>query len=237
VPLITAPFQRQINWSIDLVQVVSDNLREKQSLLKENTFLRSELLLANTQLQRLSFLEQENSQLRVLLNLAKQFKSRFLAAQVLSMAVDSVGQQVTIDKGKINDLYSGQPVIDAYGLFGQVISLESEFSKVILVTDVKSAIPVIVSRNGIQAIAVGTGHIDSLELINTPETTDVIEGDILVTSETGQRFPAGYAVGTIRSIKHIPGERFIKVLITPSAHINSSRNVLLVWTHTAQNKK
>jgi rod shape-determining protein MreC len=237
VPFITAPFQREINWSIDFFKVIADNLKEKQALLKEINFLRSELLLTNTQLQRLDFLAQENSQLNTLLNLTKQLKTKFLAAKLLSMPVDSVTQQITIDKGEVNGLYIGQPVVDAYGLFGQVISVEPEFSKVLLVTDVKSAVPVIVVRNGVQSIAVGTGYIDSLELINTPETTDIKEGDVLVTSGTGHRFPAGYTIGTIRLIKHTSGERFVKVFITPSAHINSSINVLLVWFHEVQNKK
>lgn len=238
VPSITMPFQRKMNWSIDLVQIVSDNLKRQQILLKENALLRSELLLANTQLQRLSFLEQENSQLRVLLKLAKQLKTKVLAAHLLSMAVDNFKQQVTIDKGKLDGLYAGQPVVDAYGLFGQVISVGSEFSKILLVTDVKSAIPVIIVRSGVHAIAVGTGHTDSLELINIPETTDIKEGDVLATSETGKRFPAGYTVGIVRSIKHTAGERFINAVITPSAHINSSRDVLLLWTnYIVQSKK
>jgi rod shape-determining protein MreC len=231
VPFVTAPFQRDLNWSINLVKLVSDSLKEKQTLLKEAAVLRSELLLTNTQLQRLNFLEQENSQLRALLNLTKQLKTKFLAANLLSMPVDSVTQQIIIDKGSVDGLYLGQPVIDAYGILGQVVTVEPEFSKVLLVTDVKSAVPVVVVRNSIQCIVVGTGRVDSLELINTPETTDIKEGDVLVTSGTGQRFPVGYIVGTIRSIKHILGERFIKVLITPNAHINSIRNVLLVWPH------
>ncbi|CAL7964305.1 Cell shape-determining protein MreC [Gammaproteobacteria bacterium] len=233
LPFITAPLSRVINWPIDLVQTFSGNLASKQLLLKENAGLRLELLLTNAKLQRLGFLEQENFQLRTLLNSSQQLKTKFLVAQLLVFAAGGLDQQITIDKGKMDGLYVGQPVVDAYGLFGQVISIGSKVSKILRITDAKSAVPVMIVRNGIQVIAIGTGRGDSLELINAPETIDIKEGDFLVTSGMGQRFPAGYAVGSVKMIKHILGERFIKVLITPSARVNSSQNVLLLWTGLA----
>jgi rod shape-determining protein MreC len=140
-----------------------------------------------------------------------------------------------INKGKTDGIYVGQPVIDAHGLFGQVTLVGPKFSKVLLVTDVKSAIPVTIVRNGVQAIATGTG--DGIELINISETIDIKEGDFLVTSGMGQRFPAGYAVGVVQAIKRVAGERFMKVLLTPSAHIKSSRNVLLIWSNPVMHLK
>jgi len=230
LPFVTIPLSHVINWPIDLVQAFSGNLASKQLLLKENASLRLELLLANTKLQQLGFLEQENFQLHVLLNSSRQLKTKFLVAQLSVFAASGLDQQITIDKGKIDGLYVGQPVIDAYGLFGQVVSVGPKVSKILRITDAKSAVPVMIVRNGIQVIAIGTGHSNNLELINAPETIDIKEGDFLVTSGMGQRFPAGYAVGSVKMIKHILGEQFIKVLITPSARVNSSQNVLLLWT-------
>lgn len=237
LPFIATPFSRVVNWPIDLVQAFSERITSRQLLLKENADLRSELLLAKTTLQRLDFLEQENFQLRILLNSSKQLKTKFVVAQLSTVTAGGLNQQITIDKGKTDGLYVGQPVIDAYGLFGQVISVESKVSKIMRITDAKSAVPVMIVRNGIQVIAIGTGHSDSLELINAPETIDIKEGDFLVTSGMGQRFPAGYAVGSVKAIKRISGERFVKVLITPSAQINSSQNVLLLWTNFVQPQK
>ena len=45
----------------------------------------------------------------------------------------------------------------------------------------------------------------------------------------GQRYPAGYPVGVVRHIAHIAGQRFTEVNVQPSAHINRSQQVLLVW--------
>jgi rod shape-determining protein MreC len=224
------PIQRVINFPGYLLQTFSSNFSSRQSLFEENARLRSELLLIHAQLQRLSFLEQENSQLHVLLNSAKQLNAKFLVAQVKSLTAGVFDKSVAVDKGKTEGLYVGQPVLDAYGLFGQVILVESKISTVLLVTDMKSAVPVIIVRNGVQTIAVGTGYDDRLELVNATETMDVKEGDFLVTSGIGRRFPAGYAVGTVKEVKRITGERFMKVLVVPSAHMDSSKNVLLIWT-------
>lgn len=228
-PFVAVVFNRVINWPTNLIITISSNLASKRALLKDNIFLRSELLETNVKLQRLGFLEQENSQLRTLLNLTKQIKNKFLVAQLLTLVVNGFNKQILVDKGEVDGVYEGQPVIDADGLFGQIISVGSEASKVLLITDVKSAVPAKVVRNGMQAIVVGTGHIDSLELINISETADVKPGDSLVTSGIGYRFPPGYSIGVVKEVKHIPGERFVKVLLTPNSRINSSSNVLLIW--------
>ncbi len=234
---MTAPLVRLINWPVDLVQILSGNLASRQLLLKKNTDLRLELLLANAKLQRLGFLEQENFQLRALLNASRELKTKFLVAQLSVFTTGVLDQQITVDKGKPDGLYVGQPVIDAYGLFGQVISVGSKVSKILCITDAKSATPAMIVRNGVQVIAIGAGYSNQLELINAPETIDIKEGDFLVTSGMGQRFPAGYAVGSVTMVKHILGERFMRVLIAPSARVNSSQNVLLLWTSFAMLQK
>lgn len=221
---VATPTQKIINLPTDFVSAVLENLSSKRKLIKENASLHSELLLAYVELQKLKYLEQENLQLSALLKLSKQLKTKFVIA-----TVSNLGKYTIVDKGKNNNLFIGQLVVDAHGLFGQVIAIEPNFSTILLITDIKSAIPVIITRNGVQAISIGTGHDNSLELVNIPETTDIKTGDFLVTSGVGQRFPKGYAVGNVREIKHAPGERFIKVLITPSARINSSKNVLLAY--------
>ena len=84
----------------------------------------------------------------------------------------------------------GQPVLDASGLMGQVVEVLPYAARVLLLTDVTHSIPVQVNRNGLRAIAVGTGNPDYLELRHVAETADIKAGDLLVSSGLGQRFPA-----------------------------------------------
>lgn len=207
-------------------------------MLEENSRLNAELLLANVKLQRLEFLEHENSQLRSLLHYSKQIKGKILVSQLLLSVVDKFGQQITVDKGKEQGVYVGQPALDAHGLLGQVIAVEDNISRVLLITNRKSAIPVMIIRNELLAIAVGTDDGDYLELINVSETADIKVGDSLVTSGLEGRFSAGYQVGIVKEIKHIVGERFVKVLVQPVAQVNSGNlHVLLIWPDLVEKTK
>ncbi|MCB1785521.1 MAG: rod shape-determining protein MreC, partial [Gammaproteobacteria bacterium] len=84
--------------------------------------------------------------------------------------------------------------------------------------------------NGLRTIAVGTGRIDQLRLPYLPTNSDIVEGDLLVTSGLGGKFPPGYPVATVTQIDRSPDAPFSTVLAQPRAHLDRSREVLLVWT-------
>jgi rod shape-determining protein MreC len=100
----------------------------------------------------------------------------------------------------------------------------------LLITDPQHSTPVVINRNGIRAIASGTrDSLHMLQLNNVPNTADVQVGDLLFTSGLGGRFPAGYPVGIVKSIATDPGKPFADILVTPTAQIDRSRNLLLVF--------
>ena len=131
-------------------------------------------------------------------------------------------------------VYVGQPLLDAAGLMGQVVEAGAHVSRVVLITDATHAIPVQVNRNGVRAIAEGVGRLDSLELRHVATTTDIKVGDLLVTSGLGQRFPAGYPVAVVDEVTRDPGQAFTLVKATPSAALDRSRHVLLVYTKAVE---
>lgn len=220
LPLVVAPFYQIINWPISTAKNVLNNLSLKRQLVNENEYLRSQLLLNQVSLQKLQALEQENIQLHALLKSAVGLKQDFLAAKFTKFNI--------LDRGRLDSVFIGQSVVDAYGLIGQVILVEKNLSKVLLVSDVKSAIPAMIVRSGVQVIAIGLGDRGNLGLVNISETMDIKEGDLLVTSSRGERFPSGIAIGKITAIEHIPGNRFVKVSASINAHVGDSKNVLLV---------
>jgi rod shape-determining protein MreC len=103
-------------------------------------------------------------------------------------------------------------------------------SRVLLLTDTTHSIPVQVNRNGLRAIASGTGNPERLELRHVADTADIKEGDLLVSSGLGQRFPAGYPVATVKEVIHDSGQPFAIVRAVPTAALNRSRYLLLVFT-------
>jgi rod shape-determining protein MreC len=137
---------------------------------------------------------------------------------------------VLINKGANSGVFEGQPVLDANAVMGQVIRTNPFSSLVLLITDSDHALPVEVNRNGLRTIAAGTGLGHELELLHIPKNADIRVGDLLVTSGMGGRFPPGYPVARVSAVRHEPDNPFTAVAAEPTARLDRSREVLLVWT-------
>jgi rod shape-determining protein MreC len=136
---------------------------------------------------------------------------------------------VIVDKGNKDGVYIGQPVLDAYGVLGQVIRVGQMTSTILLITDSSHALPLQSNRSGSRAIGVGTHAFNQLELANVTNNADIKTGDLMITSGLGGRFPAGYPVGVVSHVQRDRSQPFAHVILLPSAHIDSAREVLLVW--------
>jgi rod shape-determining protein MreC len=167
--------------------------------------------------------------LKALLQSSRQIKNKTLIAELLAIASEPFVNQVIINKGKQDGVYVGQPVLDANGVLGQVIQAGPLTSRVLLINDPHSGVAVQNGRNGTRAVAVGDSYSDKMRLLYVPKTADIKVGDIFITSGLGGRFPEGYPVGKVVNINTDPAHEFATVYLQPSAHLNSSRQVLLVW--------
>ncbi len=202
-------------------------------LVADNRHLREERRLMQAQVQKLAALETENARLRNLLGSSSKVGSSVLVAELLAVDLDPYRQQVIINKGENDKVYAGQPVIDAHGVMGQIIHTGPYTSTALLITDPSHALPVQINRTGLRTVVSGTGSPERLSLLFIPTTADVREGDQVFTSGLGGRFPPDYPVGTVVSVQRTPGQAFAQVDARPSARIDRSREVLLVW-HSRQ---
>lgn len=227
IPL--TPLQYAVSWPIQLINKTRVMLTSHDSLVQENLDLRSEALLLRAQVQRLIAIESENNQLKALMRSSTQVQGKVLIANLLSVDSDPFVKQVTLDKGSRDNVFVGQPVLDAYGVMGQITQVFPLTSRVLLVNDVHQGVPVKINRNGLRAIATGDSYTGKLRLVNIPQTADVKVDDILVTSGLGDHYPEGYPVGQIISVVRDPGLQFATIIVEPSARLNRSREVLLIW--------
>ena len=202
----------------------------RQTLLEQNRELRGENLRLRAELQKYESLQAENMRLRDLVDSSFKVGDRVLVAELSSVDLDPYKQQVIINKGSVSGAFEGQPVLDAHAVMGQVTSVTPFSSTVLLITDSSHALPVQVLRNGLRTIALGTGRVDQLKLPYLPTNSDIVEGDLLVTSGLGGKFPPGYPVAEVTRIDRSPDAPFSFVLAQPRAHLDRSREVLLVWT-------
>ncbi|WP_281254005.1 rod shape-determining protein MreC [Solemya velesiana gill symbiont] len=213
------------NWVTEVFATRNHLESENQRLHKENLHFRARQ-------QKFAALEEENMRLRNLLESSFKVGERILIAELIAVDLDPYRQQVLINKGNTSGAYKGQPVLDADAVMGQVVHVNRYNSTVLMITDASHALPVQVNRNGLRTIAMGTGRINELELPHLPNNADIEVGDLLVTSGLGGRFPPGYPVAEVVSVEREPQQPFAVIKAQPSAHLDRTREALLVWTLT-----
>lgn len=228
--LITSPLQYVLGAPTATGQWLGQLFASRQSLQEENDRLKARDLLLEGRLQKMAALEAENQRLRALLDSAFKVSERVLVAELLEVDLEPFSQRIVINKGSQDEVYVGQPLLDASGVVGQVVHVAPFTSTAMLITDASHALPVRVNRNGLRAIAVGTGSPTRLELLHLPVNADIEPGDLLVTSGLGGRFPPGYPVAVVDKVNRNAAESFATVIARPVAKLEQSREVLLVWT-------
>ena len=214
-----------LDWS-------ASRFTSRQALLEENEKLTSQMTLMNEKLQRFVVLQQENENLRKLLDAPVRGNMHRMIAELMAVDNNPYSHQIMINKGAIHDVYEGQSVLDDTGIVGQILEVGTTNSRVLLLSDITHAIPVRVSRNNVRLVASGTGSLQELTLEHVAHSADIQEGDLLVSSGLGKVFPEGYPVGMIESIIRDESKPFASVKITPAAQLDRLKYLLLLWPET-----
>jgi rod shape-determining protein MreC len=208
---------------------LNESLSSRKNLLAQLERQREQLLALSHTAQRYRTLKADNDRMRVLLGSKEKLPGSVLIAEIVSARSTPSSHQVIIDKGAADGLQVGQAVLDAEGLFGQLVEVGNTTSRVLLLIDKDHAVPVQVTRNGARSIAGGTGSRDSLVLENVPVSIDIMVGDLLETSGLGGRFPVGYPVAEVTSVVLDATSVFAEVKVRPLARTNQSRFLLVVF--------
>jgi rod shape-determining protein MreC len=221
------PLQYFASLPSRLFQNTDTTIVTRKQLLADNALLKHENLELKARLLKLESLEQENERLRTLMRASSAVGEEILIAEVVK--VDQDKQQILINKGEANKVYVGQPVIDAQGVMGQVTEVNRYASVVLLISDPGHALPVQSNRGGTRAIAQGKGKPNELDLLHIPNNTGLKVGDLLITSGLGGVFPRNYPVAVVSEVIVQNSKPFAKVTATPTALLDKSREVLLLW--------
>lgn len=231
---VVAPFYQITNVPTRVNDWRKDTFVSHADLKIENEALKTELLIHQRKLQQLASLAAENVRLRQLLNASQILQDTVLIAELIGVSPNPLSHKVIINRGSHDGAFKGQPVLDAFGLMGQVTEVGENASTVLLISDATHAIPVQVNRNGVRAIAEGTGDLNSLSLRHVSANTDIRAGDLLVSSGMGERFPVGYPVAEVMQVVRDPGKAFLTVIAKPMAKLDRSRHLLLVFENRDQ---
>lgn len=226
--LLITPLQWVVDTPAQVADELSDVLVTRSQLVDDNRRLRQEALLLKQRVLQFASLTAENVRLRELMAGRQKLAEDVMLTELIGVNPDPFQHQIILNRGSEDSAYIGQAVLDSGGVMGQIVELSLYTSRAMLITDSRHAIPVEVNRNGFRSIALGNGSVNQLELGHVPDTADIKEGDLLVTSGLGGRFPRGYPVAAVISVKRDPGQPFAVVKVRPTARLNKSRHILLV---------
>jgi rod shape-determining protein MreC len=224
------PVYHVVEWPVRAIRNLFTQFQSRQSLREENQRLRDLLLYQEGALQRLATLTEENRRLRGLFEGAQGQEFEYHFAELLRVDLDPFSHKVLIDRGSRDGVTRGQAVIDGAGVMGQVEDVHFHYSTVRLISDPNHALPVQINRTGLRTVAFGSGETGNLNLPSVPREADVREGDLIVTSGLGDRFPGGYPVARVTAINREEGLTFAQVVAEPLAALGRGREVLLIST-------
>lgn len=226
-----------LQWAVQAPLVAWDSLREtlatRTRVEAENVRLAADNLTLRLKLLRFESLEQENQRLRAMRESSARVVQRTLVAEIVRVDLDPFRQRVLVNKGTRDGVFRGQAALDANGIFGQVTRAGPVSAEIIAITDPEHAIPVQVNRTGARTIALGTGRSGLLSLPYLPQNSDVVAGDLLVSSGLGGVYPPGYPVGRVTDVTRDPAQPLLAVAAEPLAALDRDPELLLAWFDSA----
>lgn len=169
-------------------------------------------------------LERQLADLGALARIVASREMQSVAGRVVSTSHGAMVRTVTIDAGRLDGVRSGYPVVNGDGVVGRVVDAGRGGARVLLLSDFASRVPVVVGRDGVQAILVGdSGARPRLEFL--ADDAAIAEGDSVETSGVGGVYPRGLAIGRVvrdhdrwRVALHarLDALEFVSVLIFPT---------------------
>lgn len=224
---IIAPFQKLIKGTANvtegiwlkyfaLVNVYEENFRLKKKIetLRMENYRYEEQLATHDRLQKL-------------LQLKKRINWPVMAAQVIGRDPSGWFKSVIIDKGKKSGLKVNMPVVNASGVVGRLVSVSPNYAKILLIIDQNSAVDSIIQRSRANGIVKGVSS-KVCKLDYVVKTSDVVAGDIVVTSGLGRVYPKGLPVGKVISVVNVPGELFRDIKVEPTVDFSKLEELLII---------
>ncbi|MCD6047634.1 MAG: mreC [Gammaproteobacteria bacterium] len=210
---------------------VRDYFTLQHELVHDKKNWQDQKLVLQAKLQELNALKAQNEELKSLLKAsAVQQNQKYMMVRIIGLKGEGSEHEVLINAGSDAGISSGQALVAADGIIGQVIQTTPINSRVMLLSDSRSAIPVTNERTRENLIVIGTGNSQDLNLLNPMNNADLKAGDTLISSGIGGHYPPGYPVGKISQIE-LQGRNIGKVHIIPATNLNRLHLALVVFVN------
>ncbi len=228
VSVVIYPFQEVASVPGWLISTAQEALDSQHNLQAENDALHQRLLQQADAVQQSRLLQSQIDTLNTLLDLRKQRPTAGTVAEIIAVAHNPFVQKIVVRASQNGDIRAGSPVISVEGLVGQITTVNPFNDEVTLITDKNQALPVMVLRNGLRAMAFGNGEPGTLSLPYVPVGSDIQAGDLLVTSGIDGIYPPGLSVATVKTVERDSVSAFAHIQCIPTAAVFSHRYVLVL---------
>ena len=207
-----APISSFINKPAKELEIVIEDVKSATQLRKENLLLKHEIKRLKNIERKSEIQESELIELKKVLNSIPRENNFLITGRVLNLSGGTFAKTMLIDAGKKDGIKKGQPVISSDGLVGSIISVGPNSSRVLLLIDINSMIPIFLTQTGWPAIVQGqNGYLLKVKFLSSE--ANPINNEIIETSGHGGRFPPGINVG--RMVKISPSSYFVKLSADP----------------------
>jgi rod shape-determining protein MreC len=232
--MVMHPVQTALAWPFERLGGIFDFFSRHQELINENNHLRQEFERLSADLQAMQSLRHENAELRDLLDLAQPAGRQPLTAAIIAAPVDPLTRRLVINRGSQAGVSAGLPVVDARGLLGQITRVHPFSSELTLVVSRRQMVPVESERTGQRLLTRGVGSDSLIEIPYLDQHSDLLAGDVLVTSGLDGVFPRGIPVARVLQVRPPQGASpFSRAQCAPIAGSGLNRPVRVLLPLTA----
>lgn len=194
VPILSVLYS-PVRWIKD----VSNSTSELFSIRSENERLKAENASLRLLQNKVYQLTSDNQKLAQLLNYKPAEEKKFVTGRIVADNGGPFSKSILVQAGTVDGVKKGDLALTELGILGRVIETGSWASRILLITDYTSRIPVKIGENGVLGILSGDNSV-LLKLISLPEDADIKIGDLVMTSGHAGVYPAGLSLGTVVSI-------------------------------------
>jgi len=239
VAVIYNPIIKFVNWPSKKIETIKTSFDNPEVLKKKYANLIAENRNLRLHINKLELLKLKVVSYEKLLRASRKIREDVKLAEIFHITLDPKKQEIKINLGRTNCVIDDQPLIDAYGVMGQVIRARPYDSTVRLVTDQNHIMHVQFKprsenpqEEGIRTLARGTGRSRLIVLPYLPKSAEskIKVGDQIITSGLGDIYPHGYPVGKVIKVLNPPDSKFMIAFVKPAAHLDRTREALVVWT-------
>lgn len=225
------PLQWLVAQPVQAWQNASRYLQVQQRAVRQEDEARKELVAMAQRATLTEELAKENQHLRAMLDLRERLSMPGMAAEVVYDTPDPYTRRVVIDRGQVDGVAAGSPVLDEKGVIGQVTRVYATRAEVTLLIDRDQAIPVLNPRTGARSVAYGDpspSRAGGLELRFMPSNADVQQGDLLTTSGVDGLYPPGLPVAKVVSVDRKSDSAFTRIYCEPVGGVEGVRHVMVL---------